>query len=58
MVNNRDIHSKGYANTFNYIKIKGPGLIIFEPCQNEIPTDKKKEILVVIRVMFLVFIAT
>ena len=39
MVNNRD----RYANTFNYIKIKGPGLIIFEPCQNEFPTDKKRK---------------
>ena len=51
MVNKRDIHSKGYAKTFNYIKIKGPGLIIFEPCQNEIPTDKKKEILVLVIVI-------
>lgn len=56
MVNKRDIHSKGYANTFNYIKIKGPGLIIFEPCQNEIPTDKKKEMLVlVILILSVVF---
>jgi len=51
MINQRDIHSKGYVNTFNYIKIKGPGLIIFEPCQNEFPTDKKKEILVLVIVI-------
>ena len=51
MINQRDIHSKGYVNTFNYITIKGPGLIIFEPCQNEIPTDKKKEILVLVIVI-------
>ena len=43
MINQRDIHSKGYVNTFNYITIKGPGLIIFEPCQNEILIDKKRK---------------
>ena len=48
---------KKYVNVFNYLMIKGPGLIIFEPSQQIMPiiNNNKKRRLVIIVITFLIF---
>ena len=48
---------KKYVNVFNYLIIKGPGLIIFEPSQQIMPiiNNNKKRRLVIIAITFLIF---
>ena len=44
-----------YVNALNHIKIKGPGLIIFEPCQRKMPLSKRnKTIILILTILSLV----
>ena len=48
---------KKYVNPFNYLIIKGPGLIIFEPSQQIIPimNNKKRRLIIVVITFLIIF---
>ena len=48
MIEVKDNEINKYVNSLNHVIIKGPGLIIFEPCQRIIPLNTKKKLVVLL----------
>ena len=48
MIEVKDNEINKYVNSLNHVIIKGPGLIIFEPCQRIVPLNTKKKLVVLL----------